>query len=227
MIRHDVSTGISLESGYLPLLQRVPLYGGNSCSGTRSTSPLRSLNVFLHIDHRLSIARPTWLALNLFGWHESHPATCNRSNQVFPSKLTGICDIRYSKMDAATLDEGTRSTDGFAAHARVSAARLGYIQDEFVSYLVPRSRNLPTHAPLINIGTHVRTTSIDRLVEDFLRAGSADGTPIKKQIVSIGAGSDTRFWRLSVSYDCLSYCWRIDSTLEWSFERAYSIIRGA
>ena len=108
-------------------------------------------------------------------------------------------------MDAATLDEGTRSTDGFAAHARVSAVRQGYIQDEFVSYFVPRAKNLPTHVPLINIGTHVRTTSIDTLVQDFLKAGSEDGRPVKKQIVSLGAGSDTRFWRLSVSSDYPSY----------------------
>jgi O-methyltransferase involved in polyketide biosynthesis len=100
-------------------------------------------------------------------------------------------------MEAATIDEGTRSTDGFAAHARVSAVRQGYLQDAFVSQVAPRS--LSTHAPLINIGTYLRTTSIDRLVEDFLKAGSADGSVVRKQIVSVGAGSDTRFWRLSVS----------------------------
>jgi [phosphatase 2A protein]-leucine-carboxy methyltransferase len=100
-------------------------------------------------------------------------------------------------MEAATIDEGTRSTDSFAAHARVSAVRQGYLQDAFVSQFAPRS--LSTHAPLINIGTYLRTTSIDRLVEDFLKAGSADGSVVRKQIVSVGAGSDTRFWRLSVS----------------------------
>jgi [phosphatase 2A protein]-leucine-carboxy methyltransferase len=131
-------------------------------------------------------------------------------------------------MDAATLDEGTRSTDGIAAHARVSAVRQGYIQDEFVSYFVPRARSLPTHVPLINIGTHVRTTSIDRLVQDFLKAGSEDGEPVKKQIVSLGAGSDTRFWRLSVSSDYRSYRSPIDTSFaEWSFERTYSFLRGA
>ena len=131
-------------------------------------------------------------------------------------------------MDAATLDEGTRSTDGFAAHARVSAVRQGYIQDEFVSYFVPRAKNLPTHAPLINIGTHVRTTSIDWLVEDFLRAGSEGETPVKKQIVSLGAGSDTRFWRLSVSSYYLRYRQPTDTSFaEWSFERPYSNLCGA
>lgn len=102
------------------------------------------------------------------------------------------------EMNAAVLDEGIRSTDGFAVHARVSAVRQGYLHDPFVNQFAPRS--LPTHTPLINIGTYVRTTSIDRLVEDFLKVGTANGSMIKKQIVSVGAGSDTRFWRLSVDY---------------------------
>ena len=41
-------------------------------------------------------------------------------------------------------------------------------------------------------GTHVRTTAIDILVEKFL---STDPTQTK-QIVSLGAGTDTRYFRL-------------------------------
>ena len=41
-------------------------------------------------------------------------------------------------------------------------------------------------------GTYARTTAIDRLVDDFLASQPA----AKKQIVSLGAGSDTRFFRL-------------------------------
>lgn len=101
-------------------------------------------------------------------------------------------------VDATTLDAGIQSTDGFAAHARVSAVRQGYLEDPFAVHFAGGTRAakaLPTHAPLINIGTYVRTSAIDRLVEGFLRSG---GNALKKQIVSVGAGSDTRFWRLSV-----------------------------
>lgn len=51
--------------------------------------------------------------------------------------------------------------------------------------------------PLINIGTHARTTGVDELVRRFLLgpAKAAGGG----QIVSLGAGSDTRFWRIMVS----------------------------
>lgn len=98
-------------------------------------------------------------------------------------------------MNATTLDAGIRSTDSLAAHARVSAVRQGYLVDPFISHLVPRARNLPTHAPLINIGTYVRSASIDSLVTDFLVAGES-----KKQIISLGAGSDTRYWRIAVLF---------------------------
>ena len=45
------------------------------------------------------------------------------------------------------------------------------------------------------LGTYVRTTAIDNLVHLFLSAEPR----IKKQIISLGAGSDTRFFRLQES----------------------------
>jgi [phosphatase 2A protein]-leucine-carboxy methyltransferase len=108
---------------------------------------------------------------------------------------SGQVGSRSERMNRSeALDAGIRSTDGFAAHARVSTLRKGYIQDEFLQFMVPRHKTLPTHAPLIHIGTYHRSESIDRLVHDFLEAGGRS----KKQVVSLGAGSDTRFWRLAV-----------------------------
>ena len=52
---------------------------------------------------------------------------------------------------------------------------------------------------VLYIGTYVRTTAIDRLVHNFLSAEPG----VKKQIISLGAGSDTRFFRLQASG---SYC---------------------
>jgi len=48
---------------------------------------------------------------------------------------------------------------------------------------------------LINIGTYVRTAAIDTLVDQWLQlAGKSEQ---KCQIVSLGSGSDTRFWRIA------------------------------
>lgn len=43
-------------------------------------------------------------------------------------------------------------------------------------------------------GTYVRTTAIDQLVNKFLQLPTRDNQ--RKQIISLGAGSDTRFFRL-------------------------------
>ncbi|KAF8320326.1 leucine carboxyl methyltransferase [Clavulina sp. PMI_390] len=88
-------------------------------------------------------------------------------------------------------DSAIRSTDSDAAQARLSAVNKGYLEDPFIAYFVPRARFLSPRPPLINVGTFVRATAIDTLVHQWI-----DINP-ESQIVSLGAGSDTRFWRLS------------------------------
>jgi len=87
-------------------------------------------------------------------------------------------------------DAAVRETDNDAAVSRLSAVNAGYLQDPFAGCFVKRPQTRP---PLINIGTFLRTWAIDKLVSQFLNAGSPDQ---KKQIVSLGAGTDTRFFRI-------------------------------
>ncbi|CAE6491056.1 unnamed protein product [Rhizoctonia solani] len=91
-------------------------------------------------------------------------------------------------------DSAIRETDTDAAHSRLSAVRQGYLVDPYLAPLVPRARFVPTRAPLMNVGTYVRSTAIDMLVESWLNLAGANTE--KRQIVSLGAGSDTRYWRL-------------------------------
>jgi [phosphatase 2A protein]-leucine-carboxy methyltransferase len=98
-----------------------------------------------------------------------------------------------------------RQTDGDASNSRLSAVSLGYLDDEYARYFLPATT--PRRYPLINRGTYVRTSAIDRLVHAFLTTAidavsspdSGAATP-KAQIISLGAGSDTRFFRLSPSH---------------------------
>ncbi|KAJ6558150.1 leucine carboxyl methyltransferase [Mycena capillaripes] len=92
-------------------------------------------------------------------------------------------------------DSPIRLTDTDAALARLSAVKKGYLQDPYVKHLVPRSHLQPPRPPLINIGTFVRTTAIDDLVFQWLQSSANHGT--RCQIVSLGSGSDTRFWRIA------------------------------
>ena len=91
-------------------------------------------------------------------------------------------------------DAPIRATDNDAAIARLSAVRKGYLTDPYITALVPRAHLQQPRPPLINIGTYLRARGIDDLLENWFR--SAGGHRV--QIVSLGAGSDTRFWRLAV-----------------------------
>ena len=91
-------------------------------------------------------------------------------------------------------DAPTRATDNDAAVARLSAVRKGYLADPYIAALIPRAHLQQPRPPLINIGTYLRTRAIDLLLDDWFRLTGRH----KVQIVSLGAGSDTRFWRLAV-----------------------------
>ncbi|PLB52286.1 leucine carboxyl methyltransferase [Aspergillus steynii IBT 23096] len=102
-------------------------------------------------------------------------------------------------------DRVVQGTDHDASVSRLSAVGLGYLEDPFARALTPpdlETRRLP----IINRGTYVRTTAIDQLVHRFLTQPSAPHRPQnKKQIISLGAGSDTRVFRLLPSHPDLIY----------------------
>lgn len=97
-------------------------------------------------------------------------------------------------------DAAIRATDSDAALARLSAVQKQYLADPFIRHLVPRAHLQPPRPPLINVGTYVRAEGIDKLVDQWLSLAEQEGTAC--QIVSLGAGSDTRFWRISVRDSC-------------------------
>ncbi|KAF2445908.1 leucine carboxyl methyltransferase [Karstenula rhodostoma CBS 690.94] len=90
----------------------------------------------------------------------------------------------------AVRDNAVRGTDQDAAGSRVSCVELGYLDDPYAKLFAtqPSTRRLP----LLNRGSYVRTTAIDTLIDRFLTTP----TPGPKQIVSLGAGTDTRYFRL-------------------------------
>ncbi|MCJ1310655.1 carboxy methyl transferase for protein phosphatase 2A [Agyrium rufum] len=94
----------------------------------------------------------------------------------------------------ARNDKIIQETDQDASVSRLSAVQVGYLHDPFADCFVGSGSGTPQRRfPIINRGTYVRTTAIDQLVDNFL---SSDLTT-RKQIISLGAGSDTRFFRLA------------------------------
>lgn len=90
-------------------------------------------------------------------------------------------------------------TDDDALAARASAVKLGYWKDDHLKYFV---KEVERKAPVINRGTFVRTWAIDQIIHHFLSDASltSDGGGQKKQIISLGAGSDTRSFNLIQKY---------------------------
>ena len=102
-------------------------------------------------------------------------------------------DVPHSDAEdsESARDKAIQQTDQDASSSRASAVALGYLEDPFVEVFLPPGENAPKRFPIINRGTYVRTRAIDELTRRFLRRD--DGT--RKQVVSLGAGSDTRFFR--------------------------------
>lgn len=108
--------------------------------------------------------------------------------------------------------------------SRLSAVNLGYLDDPFAQHFV-QMHEAPRRLPIINrgkftkvariavplaevdvcaaaVGTYTRTRALDRLIDSFLASdepgeGSGGTTQAtEKQIISLGAGTDTRIFRL-------------------------------
>ncbi|KAI0132105.1 S-adenosyl-L-methionine-dependent methyltransferase [Xylariales sp. AK1849] len=97
----------------------------------------------------------------------------------------------------ASHDSMIQGTDTDASVSRLSAVDIGYLDDSFARYFVQNAAGPPTRRlPIINRGTYTRTTALDGLVSAFLSGHENSGEGEKRQIISLGAGTDTRPFRL-------------------------------
>ncbi|KAG6335404.1 hypothetical protein ID866_3678 [Astraeus odoratus] len=126
-------------------------------------------------------------------------STSGRSRNIPRSYATMLPPSSLSRSvgrdRAHDADAAIRQTDADAALARLSAVKKGYLADPFIGHFVSRAQFQPLRPPLINIGTYVRSHSIDRLTEQWMEISKQEHKQC--QIVSLGAGSDTRFWRIA------------------------------
>lgn len=89
-----------------------------------------------------------------------------------------------------------QSTNDSSALSKSSLATRGYVHDTFAALLVPGTAR---RAPLIHRGYYVRARAVRHCVRAFLeRACAAPGAP-RAQILSLGAGSDSLYFRLKAA----------------------------
>ncbi|KAL5691112.1 hypothetical protein EMGR_007253 [Emarellia grisea] len=125
---------------------------------------------------------------------------------------------RHGSRGLAAQDRVVQGTDNDASVSRLSAVEIGYLEDPFAKVLTPPGSGT-RRLPIINRGTYVRTTAIDRLVARFLEGPSQT----KKQIISLGAGSDTRVFRLLSSRSSASSSDLIYHEIDFSANTAAKI----
>ncbi|KAL8560391.1 hypothetical protein ACOMHN_006122 [Nucella lapillus] len=94
--------------------------------------------------------------------------------------------LKTSKSRRETAVQGTND-NSIVSKCSMSAA--GYYSDSFLKQFVAKTTR---RAPLINRGYYVRAVSIDQVLKQFL----AKYQGCKKQIVSLGAGFDSAYFRL-------------------------------
>ncbi|RDA96115.1 hypothetical protein CP533_1737 [Ophiocordyceps camponoti-saundersi (nom. inval.)] len=98
--------------------------------------------------------------------------------------------------DSSSADAVIQDTDTDAAVSRLSAVQAGYLRDRYAESFV--SGPAPRRQPIINRGTYVRTRALDLIISSFL-----SHTQGSKQIISLGAGTDTRPFRLLEEHDII------------------------
>ncbi|XP_032286582.1 leucine carboxyl methyltransferase 1 [Phoca vitulina] len=101
------------------------------------------------------------------------------------------------------------------------AVSLGYWHDPYIQHFVRLSKE--RKAPEINRGYFARVHGVSQLIKAFLRK-----TECHCQILNLGAGMDTTFWRLKVNENSPSFpnCFicedmssaRVEEPCQWNYE---------
>ncbi|KAK9758616.1 Leucine carboxyl methyltransferase [Popillia japonica] len=93
-------------------------------------------------------------------------------------------DYPHLKMD----DEAVIATNDDASECKRGAVLLGYWQDNYIPYFIKHHQR---RAPEINRGYYARVKGVEKIIHKFLsKAGS------NAQIINLGSGFDTLYWRL-------------------------------
>ncbi|XP_026758456.2 leucine carboxyl methyltransferase 1 [Galleria mellonella] len=88
-------------------------------------------------------------------------------------------------------DEAIIATNTDATECKRCAVELGYWKDDYIPYFI---RHVDRKAPEINRGYYARVRAMEMFIHQFIeRCGT------KCQIINLGCGFDTLFWRLKDS----------------------------
>ncbi|XP_014214075.1 probable leucine carboxyl methyltransferase 1 isoform X2 [Copidosoma floridanum] len=85
-------------------------------------------------------------------------------------------------------DEATQATNNDASECKQSAVQLGYWDDCYIGYFI---KHASRRTPEINRGYYARVKGIELFLNKFIKLSGGNG-----QIINLGAGFDTLYWKL-------------------------------
>lgn len=96
---------------------------------------------------------------------------------------------------AQSSSAAVQATNDDATASKLSCVKKGYMKDDFVHFFVRRPVK---RSPIINRGYFARWAVLQKLLLQFLdpKDQSGERNPMKKQILSLGAGFDTTYFQL-------------------------------
>ncbi|XP_064614438.1 tRNA wybutosine-synthesizing protein 4-like [Liolophura sinensis] len=95
-----------------------------------------------------------------------------------------------AKTQKSRHDTAVQGTNDSSIVSKCSMAKHGYFRDDFLHRFVAKEAR---RAPLIHRGYFIRARAIDYILREFLK----QSTHQRKQIISLGAGFDSSFFRLA------------------------------
>jgi O-methyltransferase involved in polyketide biosynthesis len=103
----------------------------------------------------------------------------------------------HGSLHLADEDSAIRGTNDEATIGKLSAVTKGYYDDAFVSAFGSKRTKPLVLPPLMNRGHFARSIAMETVVRRFLEP--REGWPSERQVVSLGCGFDTLYFRLCAS----------------------------
>lgn len=104
--------------------------------------------------------------------------------------------MAFRRPDGFNADRCIQGTNDDASVSKMSCVSLNYFDDEFIHLFVRRRTRRP---PMINRGYFARVQAIRQAVGAFIEGTSGEDGGSTGQIISLGSGWDTTFFRLKAS----------------------------
>ncbi|CAD6188312.1 unnamed protein product [Caenorhabditis auriculariae] len=111
---------------------------------------------------------------------------------VSSDKLVAEAFSSRRRSNSVSDDYSTQRTNDDATQCKYFAVQKGYWKDEFIGRFVSGANEETSRFPEISLGYWCRTKIVEQHVKQFINKFSG-----KVQIISLGSGFDTLFWRLS------------------------------